>query len=255
LELVAIVHALKMWRYYLMWRIFQLGTNHYGLKHLFGQPTLNGIQTRWLEFLSDYDFEIQHIKGKENQVIDALSIRAHEMYMEAIIMYTTDLKDGILEVANLDQHYLKVKDTLHQGNLQHKFNYYDLKEDGILMYKGKIYVPNSSELKNTVLREMHNVPYVGHLGYQKTIVVVRSQYFWPRMKKEVTNYISRCLECQKVKTEHRHPTVLLQSLPIIEWKWEVVTIDFIINLPRKMKHHDSIMVVVEKLTKVAHLFP
>jgi hypothetical protein len=63
------------------------------------------------------------------------------------------------------------------------------------MYKGKVYVSNFNEMKNAVLKEMHNVPYVGNPLYQKTIVVVRSQYFWPRMKKEVANYIARCLEC------------------------------------------------------------
>jgi hypothetical protein len=65
------------------------------------------------------------------------------------------------------------------------------------------------------------------------------------MKKEVANYIARCLECQKVKTEHKHPVGLLQPFPIPEWKWEVVTIDFITKLPRTVKQHDSIMVVVE----------
>jgi len=60
------------------------------------------------------------------------------------------------------------------------------------------------------------------------------------------------LECQKVKDGHRHPTGLLQLLPILEWKWEVVTMDFITKLPRTNKQHDSIMVVVDKLTKAAH---
>jgi hypothetical protein len=72
------------------------------------------------------------------------------------------------------------------------------------------------------------------------------------MKKEVVDFIARCLECQKVKAEHRHPAGLLQPLPIPEWKWEVVTMDFITKLPRTNKQHDSIMVVVDKLTKVAH---
>jgi hypothetical protein len=107
-----------------------------------------------------------------------------------------------------------------------------MKEDGILTNKGKVYVSNFSELKNAVLKEIHNVPYVGHPGYQKIIAVVRSQYFWPGMKKEVVNYIAICLEYQKVKTEHRHPTRLLQPLPILEWKWEVVTMDFITKLPK-----------------------
>jgi hypothetical protein len=64
LELAVIVHALKMWRHYLMGKKFKLRRYNCGLKHLFGQATLNVRQTRWLEFLSEYDFEIKHIKGK-----------------------------------------------------------------------------------------------------------------------------------------------------------------------------------------------
>jgi hypothetical protein len=64
LELVAIVHALKKWRHYLMGRKFKLMTYHSGLKHLFGHPTLNSRQIRWLKFLSEYNFNIKHIKGK-----------------------------------------------------------------------------------------------------------------------------------------------------------------------------------------------
>jgi hypothetical protein len=99
---------------------------------------------------------------------------------------------------------------------------------------------------------MHNVPYARHPGYQKIVEAVKSHYFWPGMKKEILEYIARCIKCQKVKDEHRHPTGLLQPLPIHEWKWEVVTMDFITGLPRTRKHHDSIMVVVENLTKDAH---
>jgi hypothetical protein len=123
------------------------------------------------------------------------------------------------------------------------------------MYKGKVYVPNSSEMKNAVLKEMKNVPYVGHPGYHKTITEVRSQYFWPGMKKEVANYITRCMEFQKVKKKHRHPTSFLQPFPILEWRWEVVLIDFITKFPRIMKQHDSIMVLVDKLTKETHFIP
>jgi hypothetical protein len=63
------------------------------------------------------------------------------------------------------------------------------------------------------------------------------------------------LECQKVKVEHKHPTGLLQPFPIPKWKWEVVIMDFITKLPRKIKQHDSIMAVVDKLTKSTHFIP
>ena len=95
-----------------------------------------------------------------------------------------------------------------------------MQEDVIITYIEKIYVPNSNELKNMVLREMHIVSYAGHLGYQKKITFIRSQYFWSGMKKEVANYIARCLECQKVKINHRHPSRMLQPLLILEWKWK-----------------------------------
>jgi hypothetical protein len=117
-----------------------------------------------------------------------------------------------------------------------------------------VYVPNDRELKLEILKEMHNVTYAGHPGYQKTVEVVKSHYFWPGMKKEIVEYIAKCMECQRVMAEHRHPTGLLQPLPIPEWKWDVVTMDFITGLPRTSKQHDSIMVVVDKLTKVAPFY-
>jgi hypothetical protein len=78
---------------------------------------------------------------------------------------------------------------------------------------------------------MHNVPYVGPPRYHKTIAVVKRQYYWTGMKKEVVDFISKCLECQKVKAEHRHPAGFIQPFPIPEWKWEVVTMNFITKLP------------------------
>ena len=103
------------------------------------------------------------------------------------------------------------------------------------MYKGRTYVPNSQELKNLILREIHNVPYVGHPGYQKTIAVVKSQYYWPGMKKQVVDFIDKCLESQKVKVENRDQASFLQPLPFPKWKWEFVTMDFITKLPRTNK--------------------
>jgi len=132
---------------------------------------------------------------------------------------------------------------------------YKLGIDGILLRKNKIFVPNVQDLKCMIFHEMHNVPYVGHPGYQKTVATIKSHYFWPGMKRDIIEYIGRCMECQKVKAEHRHPIGLLQSLPIPEWKWEVVTMDFIMRLPRIGKLHDSIMVVVDKLTKSSHFIP
>ena len=102
---------------------------------------------------------------------------------------------------------------------------------------------------------MHNVPYVGHLGYQKKIAAVRSQFFWLGMKKDVVDYIAKCMEYWRVKVEHRHPTGLLHPFPIPENKWQVISIDFITKLSRTIRQNDSILVVVDKLIKATHFVP
>ena len=75
------------------------------------------------------------------------------------------------------------------------------------------------------------------------------------MKTEVAEYIAKCFECQQVKTEHQHPAGLLQPLPIPSWKWEIISLDFITGLPKNQSQNDSIMVVVDKLSKAAHFIP
>jgi hypothetical protein len=105
LELETIVHSLRKWRNYLMVKRFELRTYYNVLKYLFDQPTLNARKSRWLEFLSEYDFDINHIKGKENKVAVALSRRLHELHATIISMYQSNLKDKILEVAKSDLQY------------------------------------------------------------------------------------------------------------------------------------------------------
>ena len=103
--------------------------------------------------------------------------------------------------------------------------------------------------------EIHQAPYSGHPGYQNTIATAKKQYFWSRLKKDMAEYISRCMKCQQVKVEHRHLEGLLHPLPVPEWKWEVISMDFIIGFPLTWRQHDSIMVVVDKLTKETHFMP
>ena len=116
-------------------------------------------------------------------------------------------------------------------------------------------MPKVADLKLFFLNEMHRPPYVGHLGYQMMIKTLRNQFFWPKLKADLVDYLSKCLECQQVKAEHQHPAGLLQPLPIPEWKWEVIPLDFITSLPLTKKQHDSIMVIVDKLSKSTHFIP
>jgi hypothetical protein len=107
----------------------------------------------------------------------------------------------------------------------------------------------------TILDELHKKSYFGHPGYQKMITALRKQFYWPNMKNETTEYLSKCLDCQHVKVEHQHPIGLLQPLPIPKWKWEIISMDFITGFPKTQRQNDSIMVVIDKLSKYAHFIP
>lgn len=104
-----------------------------------------------------------------------------------------------------------------------------------------------------ILDEYHKKPYAGHPGYEKMITKLRKEFFFQAMKKEVEEYLSKCLECQQVMVEHEHPARLLNPLPILEWKWELISVDFITGLPKNKRQHDSIMVVVDTLSKGKYL--
>ena len=91
------------------------------------------------------------------------------------------------------------------------------------------------EFKIVILNEMHKPPFAGHRGYQKMVTTLRKQFFWSSLKSDIVEYLSKCIECQQVMTENGHPTSLLQSLRIPEWKWEIISLDFITGLPKTQK--------------------
>jgi predicted PolB exonuclease-like 3'-5' exonuclease len=105
-----------------------------------------------LEFLSEYNFDINHIKGKENKGADALNRRVHELHATTISMYQSNLKYKILEAAKSDLQYMELVEKVQQGILQQTNEDYKIGNDEILMYRSIIYVENSQELKIMILR-------------------------------------------------------------------------------------------------------
>lgn len=112
LELAAVVFALKLWRHYLVGRIFELRIDHQSLEHLFTQRDLNARKTQWSEFMSVYDFEISYIKGKKNVVVDTLSKRPQTFSLVAL---KVNLRERVLEKLFEDGWYLKVISALQSG--------------------------------------------------------------------------------------------------------------------------------------------
>ena len=92
-------------------------------------------------------------------------------------------------------------------------------------------------------------------GQHQNVPRSQKKFWWTRMKKEIAKYVVECDTCQRVKASHLKVAGTLQPLPIPSWKWEDISMDFIVGLPNTSQHHDSIWVIVDRLTKTAHFIP
>ncbi|GKF07920.1 putative reverse transcriptase domain-containing protein, partial [Tanacetum coccineum] len=103
--------------------------------------------------------------------------------------------------------------------------------------------------------EAHTYRYSVHPGGDKMYYDLRDLYWWPGMKRDIAEYISRCLTCAKIKVEHQKPSGSLQQPEIPKWKWEKITMDLVTKLPKSSSGYDAIWVIVDRLTKSAHFLP
>jgi hypothetical protein len=121
--------------------------------------------------------------------------------------------------------------------------------------KDRICVLEIDSLRETILKEAHNLDYSIRPGSIKMYQDLKQRYWWYGLKRDVVAHVAMCDVCQRVKAKHQRPARLLHPLKIPEWKWEEIGMDLIIGLPRTQKGYDSIWVIVNRLTKVAHFIP
>jgi hypothetical protein len=177
LELAAIVHALKMWRHYLLGRRFVLMTDHCELRHLFDQPKLYARQDRWMDLLSDFDFKIKHIKGKENRVVDALSRSVKMIHLAVVSTYERDFRERVRNTQETYALFNTVTSYLRQEPTRIKYEGYYMLDEDLLNYRKRLYIPSCDELKRFIMDELHKRPYTGHPGYHKMIKATRKQFY------------------------------------------------------------------------------
>ena len=127
-----------------------------------------------------------------------------------------------------------------------------LGNDGILRLQSRVCIPDDAEVKRLILEEGHKSRLSLHPGMTKMYQDLKESFWWQGMKKDVAQFVSACLTCQKTKVEHQRPGANLQPLEIPVWKWDSISMDFVTHLPWTFRGHDTIWVIVDRLTKSAH---
>ncbi|MCO5579340.1 hypothetical protein L7F22_033196 [Adiantum nelumboides] len=126
-------------------------------------------------------------------------------------------------------------------------------EDGYLLHGNQLCITHS--LREKVMYESHAPPYAGHRGIQSTLKAIETYFYWPTMKRDIPDYVSKCVVCQKTKFDRGKQSGLLQPLPIPDSPWESISMDFIFGLPKSIHGNTGIWTIVDRFSKQAHFIP
>lgn len=129
-------------------------------------------------------------------------------------------------------------------------------EDSDLFFKGNaVVVPDVHDLRRAIIRELHCSPYVGHFGAHRSQQLIARYFFWPKMDAQIVEYVKGCELCQRNKGATGKKAGLLIPLPVPEHIWEDISMDFVGPLPKTERGFDTILNVVDRLSKMAHFLP
>ncbi|KAH9723702.1 Endonuclease [Citrus sinensis] len=238
-EFYAVVQALKHWRHYLIHKDFVLYTDHAALKYLNSQDKLSHRHATWTAFLQQFTFVVKHTSGESNRVADALSRRTSlltQMHNQVLGF------DTFRELYASDPYFAPILEDVVAG---FRSDYH--LHDKFLFKSNQLCVPDSS-LRLKIIAELHNE---GHMGRDKTLALIANTYFWPTMRREIYHYVETCRICQVSKGAATNAG-LYMPLPIPTQPWADISMDFVLGLPRTQRGMDSIFVVVDRFSKMAH---
>jgi hypothetical protein len=222
--------------------------------------------------IKDYELEVHYHPGKTNVVADALSHKAHCNYLPMVcstgeesstrvlsnislfnITLTPTLRAEIIAAQKDGEGMHHVKKRMREGDPRVACFREDA--EGTLWFNERLVVPKREALKKKILDETHTSRYSIHPGSTNMHHDLRQQFWWTRMKREIACYVSECDTCRKVKADYMKPGGLLQPLSIPKWKWDDISMDFIVGLPLTARKFNSICVIVDRLSESTHFIP
>jgi hypothetical protein len=148
------------------------------------------------------------------------------------------LRGEIIVAKSIDTRVAHIKRRLTEGDP--KVNYFHVDERDTLWFKDCLVVPKNHGLRKKIFDEAHTSKYSIHIGSTKMYHDLKAQFWWTRMKCESARYVTECDMCRRVKADHMRPAGVLQPLSIPAWKWEYISMDFIVGLPLTDRKFNSI---------------
>ncbi|PKU66055.1 hypothetical protein MA16_Dca017376 [Dendrobium catenatum] len=241
-EFYAIVRALQHWNHYLLENEFVLYSDHEALRFLNHQKKLKARHAQWSEFLSAFHYVLKHKAGHNNQVADTLNLRH-------LLLQT--LQSQVVGFEVIKDLYNKDADFQHIWEKCQGSNYKQLHvKDEYLFYGKRLCIPKCS-LRLALVTESHDGGLSGHFGRDKTINLLFENFYWPALKKNVGKYVRSCGVCKRAKTSGSNAG-FYTPLPIPSSPWVDISLDFVVGLPLTQRKKDSIMVVVDRFSKMVH---
>uniref|UniRef100_A0A803T7I9 Gypsy retrotransposon integrase-like protein 1 n=1 Tax=Anolis carolinensis TaxID=28377 RepID=A0A803T7I9_ANOCA len=275
-ELLAIKAAFETWRHWLEGAKFpiEVHTDHRNLEHLRTARKLNQRQQRWALFFERFNFQIHYVTPAQTKQADALSRKPEyaagrkETFESQLLqpenfatltvgntkstpIDSTPSTPGPIcaqEIRASQQADAWTQDQLRQG-LHFPFSL----KDGLLCYRNHVYIPPGPG-REKALRLCHDCKPAGHFGLFKTMHLILRDFWWPKIRKDVEKYVNTCPVCQRSKIRREKPSGLLHPLPTPSRPWEIISADFITDLPPSCGF-TTILVVVDLFTKLAHFIP
>ncbi|MBW0572504.1 hypothetical protein O181_112219, partial [Austropuccinia psidii MF-1] len=281
-ELLGIVWALKVWRAFLLslFNSFEVLADHSSLQYFMSSKVLTRLQAHWAEFLSEFHFPITYCPGRLATLPDALS-RWDDVYPERGVDFISknpqnfhqvikqdgiqesrffsikvevfsDLVDKIQKEVWQDKDYKEILKQLARGE---SIPDYSLEPQAkLLLFKDRVVIPSNEELQLNILQKRHDSPLAGHPGQEKTLKLIKRDFYWAGMNQFIKDYVSSCQQCSRNKNIHHKKFGLLKPLQIPSGPWNSLSMDFITQLPLS-NNFDSILVVVDRFSKMAIFIP
>lgn len=256
-EMLAVVRALQAFRCYVGDSPFTLVTDHEPLSFLKSAPKVSRKHARWIAFLETFDFKFEHRPGRIN-VADPLSRLPGSLARRHVLNAITRRRSTAVARVEDDPVLVRIREALASDAWFSDANVskYKLTRERDLWWRGEaVVVPDADGLRAEILHSVHDSPMGGHFGVKKTRELLRRLYWWEGIDTDVDKYVRECHSCQRNKSPNHPPHGDLHPLPVPEDLWESISIDFIVKLPTTKAGHDSILTVVDRLSKYAIFIP